>query len=278
MHGGLILFVVLFIVIFVHELGHVIAFRRASVDVETMSIGLPWGPHLKIKNNFLRKYFGQNFTLILSPLIIAGYVKPSNQKFEETLPDRDKAFIYGGGVIANILLYISMYAVSVLIVIMSGDGRDVYVLMFSFLGKHNPFVALIAAMVLLSLLLYYARFIALSIFPIVGILMLGVLTYLIWVAFSNTTLLANGGFVELSAITQKAKDAGQLLNYVGFISLIVGLGNLMPLYPLDGGHIGKIFVQRIVPGFEPYYRRLGIVIVLFLFILQFTPDLYLLFK
>ena len=52
MHGGLILFVVLFIVIFVHELGHVIAFRRASVDVETMSIGLPWGPPPQNKKQF----------------------------------------------------------------------------------------------------------------------------------------------------------------------------------------------------------------------------------
>jgi membrane-associated protease RseP (regulator of RpoE activity) len=110
-----------------------------------------------------------------------------------------------------------------------------------------------------------------------GALVFAFFLYVLWQISNNVGILADGGFIHIAAETQKAGQQGYFGIYVAFLSFVIGLGNLLPLYPLDGGHIGIIHVRRILPTFEPYYRRLGMVSVVFLLVFQFVPDLYRIF-
>lgn len=274
MMGFLLLLLVLFIVIFIHELGHVVAFRRVGVEIDTMSVGIPWGPRISIKSKFLRRYAGANFTLVLSPLVLGGYVKPDKDEEEDRLSSDEKALVYGGGVIANILLFLFIYSMMVVTVIINFGARDVGVPMLPFLGKHNPWVTLGFVGLLAGNLLYYARFVCRWVFPFIGIAVSVLVALLLWKMLADTALLAKAGFIEIAGQTQSASEAGYFWSYVGSLSFIIGLGNLLPFYPLDGGHIGMIHVRKFTPKLEPYYKRLGMVVVICLLVLQFVPDLY----
>lgn len=274
MQGALILWLALFSIIFVHESGHVIAFRRIGMEIDEMAIGIPWGPRLTIRSAFLRRHLGPDFTLYLCPLILGGYVKPRDPERETKLPDDEKALVYGGGVIANIILYLAMNCVLLLQLMGSSAPHDVGIPMFQFLGKHDPGIILAGHVALAGLFIYFARFISRYIFPIIGLAIIIIMSYLLIKIFGNTAVLSGGGFVALAAQSKTANDGGVLIGYIGFLSIVVGLGNLMPLYPLDGGHIGMLHVQKFAPWLVPYYRRAGFAIVIFLMILQFVPDLY----
>jgi regulator of sigma E protease len=70
-----------------------------------------------------------------------------------------------------------------------------------------------------------------------------------------------------------------MLRYVGIISLILAVMNLLPLLPLDGGHLLFGFLEAIRKGrpmpkvaFERY-SALGLGLVLVLFVIGLNNDL-----
>ncbi len=273
MLGFVLLFVALFIVILVHEFGHLVAMRRVGMEVDTLAVGVRWGPHIKIESEFLRRYAGPKFTLVLSPLILVGYVRPSDPEHEEKLRDDEKALVYGGGVIANILLAVFILGIVTAVTVWKNSGSIIAPNLPLVGGMHTW--AIIPMLFLFAfLLLYFARFVCKFIFPIIGVLVFALVVYVFMEISLNADMLARGGFIELATQTENAGQRGDFWMYVAYISVIVGLGNLLPLYPLDGGHLGMIHVRRFVPRFEPYYRRLGMVCVIFLLVFQFVPDLY----
>jgi membrane-associated protease RseP (regulator of RpoE activity) len=189
--GFALLFVALFIVILVHEFGHLVAFRRVGMEVDTLAVGLPWGPHLSIKSEFLRRYAGPKFTLVLSPLAFVGYVKPSNSEQEEKLRDDEKALVYGGGVIANILL--SIFILTVVIAMMVWKKGGIIVSSIP-LVDGLPTLVIIPVLCLSALLiLRFARFICLYIFLMMGALVFAFLLSVLWQMSNNVGVLADGG-------------------------------------------------------------------------------------
>ena len=276
MLGFTLLFFALFIVILVHEFGHLVAMRRVGMEVDTLAVGVRWGPYIEIESEFLRRYAGPDFKLVLSPIVLAGYVKPSDPEQEERLRNDEKALVYGGGVVANILLAIFILSiVSVMLAWKSGTGT--IAANIPIVGGLPTWVIVPALLLSALLLLYFARFICQYIFPILGVLMFALLAFVFWRISLDVGLLANGGFIEFASETEKAGRHGYFWMYIAYLSFVVGLGNLLPLYPLDGGHIGMIHVRRFTPAIEPVYRRLGLAAVIVLLVVQFVPDLYRLF-
>lgn len=276
MLGFTLLFFALFIVILVHEFGHLVAMRRVGMEVDTLAVGVRWGPYLEIESAFLRRYAGPDFKLVLSPLVLAGFVKASDPEQEERLRDDERALVYGGGVVANILLSIFIFSIVAVILAWKNSGGAI--------AANVPIVgglstwAIIPALILSALLLlYFARFICRYIFPVIGVFVFALMTYVFWRISLDVGLLANGGFIEFASETEKAGKHGYFGVYIAYLSFVVGLGNLLPLYPLDGGHLGMIHVRRFTPKAEPVYRRLGFAVVIVLLVIQFVPDLYRLF-
>jgi regulator of sigma E protease len=86
--------------------------------------------------------------------------------------------------------------------------------------------------------------------------------------------------VGITQASSQSLDAGfrYYLQVLAFISLSLALLNLLPLLPLDGGHIAFSIVERIrgraIPR-EAYERvsAIGIAVVLFLFVIGLTNDI-----
>jgi regulator of sigma E protease len=86
--------------------------------------------------------------------------------------------------------------------------------------------------------------------------------------------------VGITAVSQESLEAGfrYYLQVLAFISLSLALLNLLPLLPLDGGHIAFSILERIrgraIPR-EAYERAsaIGIALVLFLFVIGLTNDI-----
>lgn len=276
MLGFTLLFFSLFIVILVHEFGHLVAMRRVGMEVDTLAVGVRWGPYIEIESEFLRRYAGPKFKLVLSPLVLAGYVKASDSEQEEKLRDDEKALVYGGGVIANILLTLFIFCIVAVVVAWKSGGGSIAA-NIPLVGGLPTWMIVPVPFLFALALLYFARFICRFIFPIIGVLMFALLAFVFWRISLDVGLLASGGFVEFASETGKAGRQGYFWVYVAYLSFVVGLGNLLPLYPLDGGHIGMIHVRRFTPAIEPAYRRLGMATVIVLLVLQFVPDIYRLF-
>jgi regulator of sigma E protease len=107
----LIIVVVLGIVVFVHELGHLIACKLSKVFVEEFAIGM--GPKL-----FSKKYGETIYSLRAFP--IGGFNKIKGEEFEDEVIDNDprslvnqkpttKLFIILSGVLMNLLLAIVIF-------------------------------------------------------------------------------------------------------------------------------------------------------------------------
>ena len=86
--------------------------------------------------------------------------------------------------------------------------------------------------------------------------------------------------VGITAVSSESLEAGfrYYLQVLAFISLSLALLNLLPLLPLDGGHIAFSLLERIrgraIPR-EAYERvsAIGIAVVLFLFVIGLTNDI-----
>ena len=86
--------------------------------------------------------------------------------------------------------------------------------------------------------------------------------------------------VGITAVSSESLDEGFMyyLQVLAFISLSLALLNLLPLLPLDGGHIAFSIAERVrgraIPR-EAYERAsmIGIALVLFLFVIGLTNDI-----
>jgi regulator of sigma E protease len=86
--------------------------------------------------------------------------------------------------------------------------------------------------------------------------------------------------VGITAVSQESLEAGfrYYLQVLAFISLSLALLNLLPLLPLDGGHIAFSLVERIRGRAIPRaaYERfsaIGIAAVLLLFFIGLSNDI-----
>ena len=86
--------------------------------------------------------------------------------------------------------------------------------------------------------------------------------------------------VGITAVSSESLDVGfrYYLEVLAFISLSLALLNLLPLLPLDGGHIAFSIAERIrgraIPR-EAYERfsMVGIALVLVLFVIGLSNDI-----
>jgi regulator of sigma E protease len=107
----------------------------------------------------------------------------------------------------------------------------------------------------------------------------GNLTGLSRVVFDSKAREQVGSVVGIVQVADEVSRAGQMLRYVGIISLILAVMNLLPLLPLDGGHLLFGFLEAIRKGrpmpkvaFERY-SALGLGLVLVLFMIGLNNDL-----
>lgn len=250
-----------FLAVLVHEIGHMIAMHRTGIGAKELGIGLPIGP--RIFHTFVSKNNpSETFTLSLYLLLLGAFVRPRHEERIEKLCYRDKAFIFGAGIIANIFLIL----------------LSMLVLMVFFPERHiRPLPLWVSPWMIGALivpLLWYARGITAYIFPPLSI---AVLYYVVdaFLKLSGTALVENsGGIVLIGQIaTNFSQDIWRAIWFGGFVSFLLAATNILPIYPLDGGLTMSALVERFAPRFQEFFNRVGIILVVVLILYSVGGDI-----
>lgn len=243
-----------------HELGHAYAMTKCGVTVKEIGIGLPIGPGISF--TLTRKHDPEHPLTISLYLLLAGaFVRPYDEKSIERLPAADAAFIFGAGVMMNIFM---------LTVAMIGQTFATGLMISYHLGGYTfplPYVLpTLIAIVCWSMV--SPRTLALYAFPVLGLVSTWFLVDVLSGLSSQRFIDSAGGIVAAGQIAERFADSGSHANFF-FMLLSFGLAqfNLMPIYPLDGGHIAKLHLKRYMPKILPLFDRTGtlffIVVIIF---------------
>jgi membrane-associated protease RseP (regulator of RpoE activity) len=206
-----------------HEYGHTLALRRYGIPVAEAGIGLGFPPCLKLPPRGRR-----TFTLSLSPWLVGAYVSPDPRRQAEldALSYRDTAWYAGAGVVANLIA--------------AGVCTGAAFLLW---GRWVP---ALCALLVAAAVAVYRRWVAAFVVPAIGVAVLPWLLYLQVTAMLDRQT-GPRAYGEVFVVS----DAGTALVVAGAVSLLLGVCNAAPIFPLDGG---KIVVKLIRDRFG---RRAG---------------------
>lgn len=212
-----ILLVMLLFTSFVHEIGHVLAFRHNHVKVETVTFGIP----CKLSVEIYRDSHGTLY--MLSPFILGGVTspdrRPDNMERLKSLDLWGKAEIYLSSIFFNLLFASALFFIY-------------------FVSKTKP----------RDLLYKLPWFLIKSIFLNFGVFVLVV--PLIWKDILCGRI---EGFKLAEIVGKNQKESNRLRLYILtliILNFLVAWVNFLPIPGLDGG---KLFaaILNINPG-EPY--------------------------
>ena len=256
---------IIVLVIVVHEMGHYLAARAMGVEVESFSVGFG-------KVLLKKKLFGTEWRLSLIPL--GGYIKPKGEDdYENKRQDPTsiwgisrwkRAFIFLAGPLANLLLPWPLYFALIV-------GQPYPVVGAAPAGAEVARIGPVDAA-------YYSHRIVKKVYGD------------IWSAVKQTrserpmTIKDIGGPVAVYEFSEQARkrsqetgDWGFLIDWIAFLSINLGVINLLPIPVLDGGHIVLCGVEGIRRKNLSIKARnvlniIGAVLVLGLLVLAITSD------
>lgn len=202
---------VLSLVVLVHELGHFLAARRAGVPVYEFSIGFPFSPRIAT----LFRHRETEFTLRALPL--GGFVSFSHENDEEAeklfgASPASRALILSSGSLFNMVFAFLLFVP----VFMAGEGLS----LFSAIVSSTQMVWIVMAET----------------------------AHLFINLFSGQAGMENlSGPVGIAALAGKAASGGwaDLVLFTGFLSLSLGIMNMLPFPGLDGGQLFMLFIETI---------------------------------
>lgn len=223
-------FLMIWIIVGVHELGHLLAARKCGVGIEEFSIGL--GPKL------LRLSKKERFPVYLRPIPLGGFVKIKGEKWKKTAnPDipgesiqdaslGKQIFIFTAGIGFNLIFALILGAI---LFIFAPGNIHIQIASHQVIFQHVSTIPL----ALLSDFLYVFAF---FVDTIIGV------PVAIWhLLVSPIGILAptqHGGFSGLAGLGQNIYLG--VWSYAGLIyvlSIVIAAFNALPLFPLDGGQI-----------------------------------------
>ena len=229
--GGMIL---IFILVITHELGHLLAARVCGVGVESFSIG--FGPGFKMFT--LR---GIPFYLCLIPLgggvAIKSITMPgceSRGKYIEDVSLWRRVFIFFAGALGNLFLAIVIQT-AIYWFAPHEVKFDIFLIKFTFVPLQGAWYFAPLYAVKTVGLLFAALF--LSILTRIWLLVLPIV---------KMTPIIGGGVIGMMGLGAGAQSGfWSFCGIVYFVSIVVAAFQLLPCWPLDGGHIVTAFVKRI---------------------------------
>lgn len=225
-----LLVVGILLALILHEAGHALVMWRNGIEIEEFGIGIPvpYIPRIRLK-------FGTATAIAIHPVLLGAYVKPSKEGAEdlEHLPARERAFISGAGILANIFLAAAIVPANLLLFGNLVDTRT----FISFL-LFSGFSVFICA------LLWFFRYpFCRYVIPVIGSCVFVILSFLLVRKFlfpeeivpgqGGPQVVGPAGMAGL--VMQLTKE--RVLFFVADISLSLALFNMIPLMPMDGGRI-----------------------------------------
>ena len=235
--GFLVFIAILAIIVSVHELGHAFAMRKHGVSIEQITL-FGFGP--KVFEFRVRRWFGDTPVRIRA-IPLGAFVEPSDsgRLVMNGLPYAARNEIYGAGIIANIALSIVLVAAAQ----MTSRSFSMDTLA-TFLVASALAVAVVAAQRPLSAWLL----------PLLAIANLALTAWLLVVSSQPMYEAMSGPLGIAQAISHDVAARptfAEAVRLTGAISLGLGLTNLLPFLPFDGGNIAES-VFRAIAGEQRY--------------------------
>jgi membrane-associated protease RseP (regulator of RpoE activity) len=197
-----------------HEAGHFVSMRRAGIRIHSAGIGFPFPPTFTVYRK--KRPDGGVTKFQLSPWVLGAFVRAEeeDEKRIDTLPYRQFAWIMGSGVMINVVLGLVLLSFGALLS-----------------GNWNGFVLynLIAVVLWLARKLFTAYVV-----PVIGLPMLALSTWGLVAAVQDRSQI---GIVGWGEVFSWATDIRMAVLLAGALSLLLGLANMVPLFPFDGGRI-----------------------------------------
>lgn len=237
---------------FVHELGHALYMQKYGVRIKTFSIGL----NCPLKIQFKSERVLGGATVQITPLLVGAYVEPAEDGVEtlQSLPYKERADVSGAGPLANI-----MFAV-------------LLVLVYKALLKGWDFFepSTMIGVGVLAALYYGRKILSRYIFLPLGIVLTA---SLVWGVIHDPLETVAGPIGIIKMATEHSSSVAEIVIFSVLISLAIGLMNLLPFYPLDGGRIAEALLQNRSERAQNAFRLVGVVLLLLLVGLAFAADI-----
>lgn len=208
-----------------HELGRFFAMRSCGITVREIAIGLPLSYVPKIRMRF-RRILGRT-SVVCYPVILGAYVLPTKRGQVRLASSsyRDAAYVYGMGPWASFAFGILLFFVSLVI-------------------NECPFEYFVKTMVLatgvLGLFWLLRRIFCLIVIPLASVPLMMAMGYLVAQKPSESLM---GPIGIGQTIAQHATSLDTAIFLAAVISISVGLMNILPLVPLDGGGIVEAWLR-----------------------------------
>lgn len=221
------IFIALLVVALVaHELNHGLKMRRYGIQIAEVGLGFLI-PGLRRFSISIRT---SSFVFKINPILLGAYVEPVDKKAIKALPYSQQAHIAGAGPIANLMMASVLFFV-------------LYILAWALMGFSWELVVRLFIAILFFIIFWKcSRVLSVYVFPVLGLAVAG---FLIWslITFGvGESLIGPIGIVQLG---KSAVNISEIL-VLGFaISLGLGLINLLPIIPLDGGRILLALIERV---------------------------------
>jgi membrane-associated protease RseP (regulator of RpoE activity) len=221
-----------------HELGHAVHMRRNGVSIKEICV-LGIGP---VVFEFRLPYFGET-PMRVRAIPVGAFVLPDKRGLE-TIKQASflaRGEIYGAGIVANVAAAVALFGFAIAI------------------SKSNHFegILIFAACLLGSWgLMQAVRWISVGL-PFIGLGLLawtaqGLLTGKTKAAstFAGPITISNYFSNQVHTHPSSVQE-GLILGIL--LSLVLGMGNLFPFMPFDGGHLCKNLLRKVVG--ELYFPR-----------------------
>ena len=205
------MFISLILIIFIHELCHLLAGIMVGKKPKVLSIGF-WRPYLSVKI--------KDIEFRLTPFILGGFVsftedfKKSTQEVKK-LSTSKQILIYIAGCAGNVLTGILIFIICCLYLFK--DLSTLFTTVYSLMYESIMFFYNIMAM------LFTDQAIPLNL---------------------DTTIAIINNIININNLSVEIFLSSLLM--FGVLSFVTGLTNLIPLPPIDGGHIAQAIIEFII--------------------------------
>jgi membrane-associated protease RseP (regulator of RpoE activity) len=249
-----------------HEFGHACAMKSIDVRFDEAGLGIPI-PRVPCLRLSFKRNGKPPLILCLHPLMLGAYVKvPADEQAKlDALPYKDKAFIFGAGILANLIF------AGVLL-----TGANFAYFGFTIVAMLTDTRFIVTAGITLFLILF-PKFFCRYLVPVLGLAMLGLV---IW-AVLNDPLKSLAGPIGIGKMVANFSVSIMMaVNMGAIVSLALATCNALPFYPLDGGLIAGCILQKsgAGPRVMRVFRIAGITAFVLLVAAAFSIDFINIFK